>query len=174
MRKKTISKFVLEKLSEIGYASIDTFLPRNRAESGLWRAVLGLPTGYEFSKPSFSAVLSRLKKEGLVKRTGSKKFSLWQVTEKGRNCLKSYYSIKPAQPDGIPRLVMYDIPEKERKKRDLLRCELMACDYKQLQRSVWLGYCPLPEEFMQNIKNMGLKNKVHVVSINKKGTLAEF
>ena len=174
-KKGTVSKFILEKLSEIGELAIDGLFPPNRSESRIWREMLSLPIGYEFSKPTFSLILSRLKKDGLVKRTGGKRYALWRITQKGKDKLKSYsYSMKPAQPDGIPRLVMYDIPEKERKKRDLLRYELLACNYKQLQRSVWLGYCPLPEEFVQTLKDMGLGGKVHIVSINKRGTLSEF
>ena len=73
----------------------------------------------------------------------------------------------------MPRIVMYDIPELERKKRDWLRYELVACDYKQLQKSVWLGYCPLPEEFVKSLKDMNIKNKVHIISVHKTGTLTE-
>lgn len=175
MKRETLPKIILEKLSEVGELALDSMFPRNRSESRLWREILGLPTGYEFSKQTFSNTLNRLKQQGLVKNTGGRRYSFWLLTNKGRNKLKSYgYNIIPAQADGIPRLVMYDISEKYRRKRDWLRSELVACAYKQLQRSVWLGYSPLPEVFVQSLKDTGLKNSVHIVSIHKTGTITEF
>ncbi|MEK7500771.1 MAG: CRISPR-associated endonuclease Cas2, partial [Patescibacteria group bacterium] len=72
-----------------------------------------------------------------------------------------------------PRLVMFDIPESKRKKRNWLRMNLMAANYSQLQKSVWLGYNPLPESFIKFLDELKLKNKVHIVSIAKQGTLEE-
>ena len=175
MPRSSISKLILEKLSEAGELALEGLFPKNRIEGRLWREILGLPTGYEFSKPSFSVVLNRLRSQRLITKTGSSRYPVWTLTNQGKNKLKSYgYFIKPAKTDGVPRLVAYDIPEKERKKRDWLRYELVACGYSQLQRSVWLGYSPLPEEFVQSLKDLNLKDNVHIVSINKKGTLTEF
>lgn len=173
IEKGVVTKFILEKLAEASELALEAMFPRNRAEGRLWRKIFGLPTHYEFSKDNFSATLSRLKNQGLVDRLGSRKYAKWRLTIKGQDKLGSF-KISLLKPDGIPRLVMYDIPEKERKKRDLLRSELAAYNYQQLQRSVWLGYSPLPEKFIQNLRDFGLKNKVHIVSINKTGTLSEF
>lgn len=170
--KKTLTKFILEKLEESGTIMLGAILPRNRAESRVWRQILGLPTSYEFSKETFSALLHRLKKEGLVTKSGRGIKSEWLLTRIGTNKLKYYQnSIQPTKPDGIPRLVMYDIPESDRKKRNWIRSELVASDYEQLQKSVWLGYAPLPENFAKSLKDFRLEDKVHIVSINKKGTL---
>ena len=49
----------------------------------------------------------------------------------------------------------------------------MAANYSQLQKSVWLGYNPLPESFIKFLDELKLKNKVHIVSIAKQGTLEE-
>lgn len=175
MPKSTISKLILEKLSEAGELALEGLFPKNRAEGRMWREVLGLPTGYEFSKPTFSVVLNHLRAQGFIAKTGGSRYPVWTLTNQGKNKLKSYgYLIRPAKADGIPRLVAYDIPEKERKKRDWLRYELVACGYNQLQKSVWLGYSPLPEEFLQSLKDLNLKDKVHIVGIYKKGTLTEF
>lgn len=173
VNRSSISRFVLEKLSEAGGLALDALFPRNRAEGRLWRKVLGLPDGYEFSKPTFSVILNRLKKQGLVVRVGGKRYAVWRVTAKGKSKV-NHHRMEPAQRDGIPRLVVYDIPELERKKRDWLRYALIACGYEQLQRSVWLGYCPLPEEFIQFVKDMSIRKSVHIVSIHKTGTLADF
>ena len=171
-RKNSITQIILEKLSEAGALTLEALFPRHRTEAKVWRRLLGLPEGYEFSRPAFSVVLSRLKDQGLVTKTKRKRNASWVVTLRGRNKVLSY-TLEKSKPDGIPRIVMYDIPELERKKRDWLRYELIACDYKQLQKSVWLGYCPLPEEFVKSLKDMNIKNKVHIISVHKTGTLTE-
>lgn len=175
MQKGVISKLILEKLSEATEIALEGLFPRNSAEGRMWRRTFGLPEGYEFSKPTFSTMLNYLKKQGLVEKKGRGRLQKWLITKKGKNKIKLYGRfMRPTKSDGIPRLVMYDIPEKERKKRDWLRYELISCDYNQLQRSVWLGYSPLPEEFIQSLKDLNLKDKVQIVSIHKKGTLTEF
>lgn len=169
-RKTSLTHFILEKFQEAGELTLEAIFPKNRAEGKIWRKVLGLPTGYEFSSRTFSVILSRLKKQGLVSRAGSRKKSLWSITQKGRDSF-SVIDLELPKEDGIARLVMFDIPESERKKRDMVRFELIACGYKQLQKSVWMGYRPLSEDFIALLDNFKLKNKVQIVSINKLGSL---
>lgn len=172
--KEFLSDLILEKLSEAGEIALEAMFPKNRAESAIWRKALGLPESYRFSKQTFSTTLARLKKQGLVKNTASKRWAKWFLTKRGKNELnfcKNKFVI--AEDDGLPRLVVYDIPESERRKRDWIRTELVFCGYKQLQRSVWLGYRPLPINFVESLKNFGLRKKVHIVGIDKRGTLDE-
>jgi len=171
---KSITHFLLERLSGSGDIVLEAMFPRNQAEGRMWRQIMGLSSGYEFSKPTFSSLLHRLKKDGLVSKTGRGINSRWSITLVGKNKLKHYKNlIEPLKPDGIPRLVMYDIPESDRRKRDWIRSELVASGYDQLQKSVWLGYSPLSENFIKSIKDFGLINRVQIVSISKKGTLSE-
>ena len=171
-KNNSISQLILNKLNELGDATLDSLFPKNKTEAKLWRRLLGLPEGYEFSSRSFSAILSRLKHDGLVvKSKKSDKFS-WALSTKAKNSLvKLKFPIEPVKPDGIPRLVMYDIPENQKNKRSEIRINLVSLGYQQLQKSVWLGYAPLPEEFMKLIKNYDLGDKVQIVSIDKKGTI---
>ncbi|OGF64281.1 hypothetical protein A2661_00880 [Candidatus Giovannonibacteria bacterium RIFCSPHIGHO2_01_FULL_45_24] len=69
------------------------------------------------------------------------------------------------------RLVIFDVPERERKKRLWLRLELLACGYKILQKSVWVGYCPLPQEFFEALEYLDLRRHIHIFSVNSAGTL---
>lgn len=171
-KNNSISRLILNKLDEVGYSTLDSIFPKNKAETILWRRLLGLSEGYEFSSRSFSAILSRLKKDGLVSKSKNSGKFLWALTAKAKNnVVKLKFPIEPMKPDGIPRLVMYDIPETQKSKRSELRINLVALGYQQLQKSVWLGYAPLPEEFMKLIKNYDLGDKVQILSINKKGTI---
>ena len=169
--KNSLTKIILEKFQEAGELTLESLLPRHRSEARIWRQVLGLPTGYEFSPRTFSAILSRLKKQGLVAKAGSHRKSLWSLTKKGRDSIKDIIDSSLPREDGIVRLVMFDIPETESSKRKSLRLGLIACGYRQLQKSVWMGHRPLPDKFIKSLDDMRLKNKVQIVSINKGGTL---
>lgn len=173
MHKKSLTQFILERLNEAGQLTLESFLPRHRAEAKIWRQLLGLSTDYNFSPRTFSTLLSRLKQQGLVAKSGRHGRSVWQLTLTGEEKINLPLTLEPPPTDGISRLVFFDIPETERKKRDLLRSELVACNFRQLQKSVWLGYNPLPERFIKSLDDLKLKNKVHIVSINKIGTLEE-
>ncbi len=163
----------MEKISEAGEIALDGLFPQNRIEGRIWRKALGLPGSYEFSKLNFSAVLSRLNKQGLISKNGGRRRSIWLLTVKGQKKLKSSTN-EPIKPDGIPRLVIYDIPESDRWKRNRVRHKLIAYGYQQLQKSVWIGYCPLPKEFLQLWIDWKLNGKIHVLSVDKKGTLGAF
>lgn len=169
--RASLTGLILEKLKDGVELTLDALLPINRVEGRMWRSILGLPTGYEFSPRTFSAILSRLKKDGLVVKSGSHRRSLWSLAEKSKGEVPDIIGSSLPKEDGITRLVMFDIPEVERVKRNRVRTELVACGYGQLQKSVWLGYRPLPEQFIRSLDDLKLKDKVHIVSIDKKGTI---
>ncbi|MBI2052587.1 MAG: hypothetical protein HYT38_02875 [Candidatus Sungbacteria bacterium] len=174
-KAKNFSRFVLEKISEVGELSLEGLFPRNRVEGKMWRRILGLPNGYEFSRPNFSAVLARLRQQGLIAKRSDRRWASWVLTPRGKEKINVGLNFKKViKPDGIPRLVMYDIPEVERRKRDLIRDELTGCGYNQFQRSIWIGYSPLPEDFLKSLKDLRLQGKVHIMSVDKKGTIDLF
>lgn len=77
----------------------------------------------------------------------------------------------PSKPDGIQRLVIFDIPEAMRAKRQAIRAELVSCGYQQLQKSVWLGEKPLSNDFIELLEALDAKPYVHIFSVRKTGTL---
>lgn len=171
INKISLTGFILNKLGQVGELTLNSLLPSNRVESRMWRGVLGLDDKYEFSPRTFSAILYRLKKQGLVTKSRGYRKLYWSLTKKGQNSLVDVIESSLPKEDGIVRLVMFDIPESERRKRDLTRMELVSCGFRQLQKSVWVGYRPLPERFVKSLDEMKLKDKVQIVSINKIGTL---
>ena len=113
-----------------------------------------------------------MQKQGLIERKAEK----WSITSLGKKFLGERWFKKTTglpQNDGVMRLIIFDIPERERKKRLWLRLELLSCGYKILQKSVWIGYCPLPEEFFGALDYMNLRNCVQIFSIKNSGTLKE-
>ena len=57
-------------------------------------------------------------------------------------------------------VVMYDIPHEKKKERDWFRRQLVNFDYEMIQKSVWVGPSPLPKEFMDYVKFIGLEDKL--------------
>lgn len=171
----TLTQLILEKLLELGEVAIDVFFPAKYPEARLWRGILGLDAGYEFSPRTFSAILSRLRRQGLVSRRGTRRRASWSLTPNGKAAVTSSSDRDPFADlpprDQVLRLVAFDIPERERKKRDAIRRQLLSCDYRPLQRSVWIGYRPLPDDFLKLLDALNLREYVHILTIRNAGTI---
>lgn len=170
------SRFALETLSDAGWMLFDALFPREYAQSGPTRWLFGADNRHRtISRHTLSSVLSRLQRQGLVECRGKSLGSQWHITPKGIASVKDYAKeamvhLVPPE-DGIVRLVIFDIPEKERKKRNTIRAELVASGFDQLQKSVWIGHRALPEEFIALIDDLSLKKRVHIFSVHHEGTL---
>ena len=64
-------------------------------------------------------------------------------------------------------IVMYDVPFEKKKERDWLRRQLKNFDYIMIQKSVWVGPSPLPKDFLEYIKFIGLKNQLKTFKLAK-------
>lgn len=64
-------------------------------------------------------------------------------------------------------IVMYDIPHEKKKERDWFRRQLKNFDYVMIQKSVWVGPSPLPKDFLEYVKLIGLKNKLKTFKLAK-------
>src|SRR3990170_6514071 len=105
----------------------------------------------------FYSMLHRLKKDGLIEENIKNDKSFFQITSKGRQRLKR---LKERQADALPdnsyktcdlkkskfTIIVFDIPESERKKRAWLRSALKNLNFKMIQQSVWIGKVRIPEE----------------------------
>lgn len=132
---------------------------------------------HNFDMAAFRNALHRLKKDGLIQNTG---WGIWGITKKGKSHssyferMKAYERFigenKNKQPDAI---VIFDIPEMQKKKREYLRLELIALGFNMLQKSVWIGKGPLPMEFIEYIKEMQLWRFLHIFTIKAYGTIGQ-
>lgn len=64
-------------------------------------------------------------------------------------------------------IVMYDVLEEKKKERDWFRRQLKNFDYVMIQRSVWVGPSPLPKEFLDYVKAVGLQDNLKVFKLAK-------
>lgn len=168
----TLVGLIFEKIAEAGEALLDSFFPAKYPEARLWRKILGLDASYEFKRATFSSILSQLQAQGLVARRRQSGRNYWRITPLGQKFVADRATAERPRPDGKKRLVCFDIPERERDKRRWLRGELIALGYRPLQKSVWIGETPLPQEFIEDLDALALRTHVHVIPVVADGTLA--
>ncbi|MBI2022987.1 hypothetical protein HYT01_00280 [Candidatus Giovannonibacteria bacterium] len=104
------------------------------------------------AKPqSFRNTLNRLEKKGLIigeRRKGKVEYCLSEAGEALALRIKLKLDLSKSKKwDGKWRLLIFDIPEKVRSKRDFFRKELTGFGFYQLQKSVWAYPYRLPEDF---------------------------
>ena|ERR1035437_155949 len=64
-------------------------------------------------------------------------------------------------------IVIYDIPEEKKKERDWFRRHLKKFNYIMIQRSVWVGPSPLPKDFIDYVKSIGLLGQLKTFKLAK-------
>lgn len=83
-----------------------------------------------------------------------------------REYLQSFVSnFKKDAPKNL--LLIYDIPEGRKKERDWFRRQLKNFDFIMIQRSVWVGPSPLPDEFTNYLKRIGLQKEFKTFKLAK-------
>jgi DNA-binding transcriptional regulator PaaX len=65
------------------------------------------------------------------------------------------------------QIVVCDIPGDKRKERDWFRRHLQKFDYIMLQKSVWVGPSPLPKDFLNYLKSIGVLSKLRTLKLAK-------
>ena len=80
-----------------------------------------------------------------------------------------YLTFNSNFPKNSPKnlIVMYDIPHEQKKERDWFRRQLKNFDYMMIQKSVWVGPSPLPKNFIEYVKSVGLKKQLKTFKLAK-------
>lgn len=126
------------------------------------------------SKQRFRNILSKLKREGLIV-VENQNFAL---TPKGKRKLEQLASRKIMPPNSYDAehsefvtIVSFDVPEKERRKRNWLREALRNMDLVMVQQSFWMGKVKIPEDFLYDLRRLDLLDAVEIFQVTKGGTL---
>src|SRR3989344_6791923 len=131
MKTHSLADLIIKNLSALAAVYLDAFFPAKYSYASMWRPLLGLERSPKITRHAVSMNLWRLQKQGLVRRSGSGKGSLWSLTRAGKKRIQVRFrgirnlEISFPEKDGITRIVVFDIPECHRKKRDTLRMELI-------------------------------------------------
>jgi len=124
---------------------------------------------------NFKRSVSKLSKEKLVeeKTFPDGSFRL-ELTEKGRKQAKLLDLIgnvinfkKPKKWDGKWRIVIFDIPENDRKFRSILRQHLYLLDFFKLQQSVFVSPYPFEKPILELISIYSANSYVRVITAVK-------
>lgn len=104
----------------------------------------------------------RKKKYIRIKQVGKSRFK-FELTKEGTKLLEKYnfddFSIQPKCPwDGQWRMFAFDIPEKKRTTRDMLRRKLKKIGFFQFQRSVWIFPFECTEEMDYVCEFLGVQS----------------
>ncbi len=131
--------------------------------------IFGLPVFKEHHPQSIRNTVSKLHSQNLILYSGSS----MKITKNGKNYLKRRSVLlqtfespfNDIQPKNL--LVLFDIPENRKAEREWLRRHLRRFGYHMIQKSVWVGPSPLPQEFITYIKKIQLKDSIKTFKLAK-------
>ncbi len=64
-------------------------------------------------------------------------------------------------------IVICNFPFARRSERDWFRYQLKGFNYTRIQKSVWVGPSPLPKNFLNYVKSIGLLNKLKILKLDR-------
>jgi CRISPR/Cas system-associated endoribonuclease Cas2 len=134
----------------------------------------------EEAKRKYRTLLSALKRDGLVEEQDNKKGRFFEITKKGMAKLAALRKRKKnmlppthyqRETSDVVTIVTFDVPEKERRKRDWLRAVLKRLEFTPVQKSVWMGKIKIPPALLEDIRRLRLAEFVEIFQITKTGSL---
>lgn len=157
------------------YRKLKRFQRNTNARGSKWSDV------YE-DKKKFYALLSHLKSQGFVISKKQGRNSIWRITQNGmeklsvireRNLYSKESASYKAENEDTFKIIAYDVPSAENRKRWWLRAALNNLGFEILQKSVWVGKKKLPEEFLNDLDERNMFSYVQIFEVRKSGTLKE-
>ncbi len=118
----------------------------------------------------FYNLLFRLSELGLAEKQKIPGGLDMLITEEGKKILTRNKPIK----DGVWKIVIFDIPETQKKIRQILRAKLKALHFKKWQNSIWISPYKLDEEVENELKQLAKKffiRLIKTIDINETGDL---
>lgn len=175
-KKQSIGKFVLFALEKTvdGYVRLEDFMykPGYYAYGSGWE--------YPLKKSSLAQALKRLREKGYIEKIPDNEVNfllrnkdeskiIFKLTEIGREFVLLSKPEDEIQWDGKWRIVVFDIPEKKRVVRDILRGRLKLWGFTNWQKSVWATKKNLTNKLRNLIKELGIEEWVLVIESENTG-----
>ncbi len=137
---------------------------------GIRTGFLGLPNFKYYKYQTLANRCSDLKNKGYIKEVNG----TFLITYKGEDFLNNnirqnlkVFESERCDKDPKDLLLLYDIPEDKRSERNWFRRELRKFHFIMIQRSVWVGPSPLPKDFLDYLKDVGLKGTIKTFKLAK-------
>jgi hypothetical protein len=134
----------------------------------------------ERQRRRFSQTLYRLKKEGIVMRDDS---GILILTPRGERILKEGKEFLSKKLPSISSyrgnvanetvVVIFDIPEAQREKREWFREVIIGLGFSMAQKSVWIGDVGIPEQLLRDLGSLSLLAYIKFFTVVGRGTLLE-
>lgn len=126
--------------------------------------------GYkELKKSDLAQALKRLREGGFVEEEKDEGEIIFKLTQKGKDKAILLMDEKDDKWDGRWRLVIFDIPEKRRAVRILLRRKLLYWGFRKWQKSVWASKKNCTKQLRDFIKGVGIEDWVLVIESDNVG-----
>lgn len=113
-------------------------------------------------KELYNTIFRLANLELIKKETALGEISL-TITQDGEKALQR----NSPKRDGVWKLVIFDIPEKQKYVRVVLRAKLKALHFKKWQNSIWVSPYALDEEIEEEFKKLGEKFFVRLIKTNE-------
>lgn len=160
---KSLTNFILlalEKSTE-GFLQAEDFLYNPH------KYLYGYPRNIK--KPLLLQSLKRLREKGFIDFIDEQKLCL-KLTEEGVNqAMLARIKLDNRKWDNIWRLVIFDIPEKKRSVRDILRFKLKEWGFTKIQKSVWASKKDCASILRKFVSDLGISEWVLVIESSGTG-----
>lgn len=143
--------FALEK-------SVDGTLKLNDFIYNSYKYSQGPNIAPEFKKSALSRALKRLREAGYIENNINQGQVILKLSKIGRD----YLGVEEKW-DGKYRIIIWDIPEKKRRIRDLFRRRLKEWGFKNWQRSVWVSKRNVVGKLRKLVRELGIDDWVAVI-----------
>lgn len=157
--KNSLSNFILLVLEKTvdGYVAYDDFIHHPKL------------VDRDLKQSELSRALKRLRERGLIDFVDDQKLA-YRLTDQGKQkAIWESVIFDDKKWDGKWRLVIFDIPEKRRQARNLLRNSLKKWGFIPWQQSVWATKKNCTKPLREFIKSVGIKEWVIVVESDNVG-----
>lgn len=129
---------------------------------------------YDLPKSSLSLALSRLRKKGFIEKSKEEGKLMLKLTEVGHDWAVKHLPESHYDWDGIWRLVVFDIPEKHKRIRNIFRRRLKKWGFKQWQKSLWASKKPLTKALRGLVNQLEIEDWVLVIESANVGENIKF
>ncbi len=130
----------------------------------------------------YQKLLYKLKRDGLLMERIKNKNRIFSLTSQGKEklaklrerlCGQSPRSIREykKEPSATLTVVIFDIPEVHKKRREWLRSVLNHLGIRLVQKSVWMGRVKIPRELINDLRDFNLLKHVEIFEVVRAGSL---
>ncbi|MEK7616459.1 MAG: CRISPR-associated endonuclease Cas2 [Patescibacteria group bacterium] len=155
--KKSLTNLILLVLEKTidGYVRVDDFINNPKHYAFGW--------GKPLKKAELAQALKRLRERGLIDFVDDEKLA-YKLTDHGKQkAILETIGIEEREWDGKWRIVIFDVPEKRRGARNMLRDNLKKWGFTKWQQSVWATKKNCTQALRNFIKSVGIEDWVLVI-----------